>query len=169
MQYWRPPKCDGACVVKKLVIALLVLITSCGGASKDNAWSQLQVQDVASGNQVSLIDALNGKPTFITLWSVTCTPCKREMPWLQKIADSSKDIGVVGVDIGDDVADIKSFVSSLQLTFPIYRDELGEMLSLLKVTQVPVTFAVNSAGEIVWKHLGALTYEELQKQVLQMS
>lgn len=153
--------------MKKLIFAAALLLTSCGGSTQ-SSWTSLDIQDVATEQHTTMKSVLDGRPTFVSLWSVTCTPCKRELPWLQKIADEHKEINIVGIDIGDDVDDIKEYATSLQLTFPIYRDELGGMLSLLKVAQVPATFAVDARGDIVWKHLGALTYDSLQQQLTKM-
>lgn len=165
MQYWWASKCDGASAVRKFVLAAALLIASCGGETQSASWTSIDIQEVSSGQQTTMKDVLDGRPTFVSLWSVTCTPCKRELPWLQKIADDHKDIQVVGIDIGDDLVDIKEFSASLHLTFPNYRDELGGMLAALEVAQVPATFAIDEKGAIVWRHLGALTYEALQNRI----
>lgn len=151
--------------MKKLFLCLVLFATSCGGASQQSEWSSIKVQNVASRKIISVDDLLNNRLTIVSLWSVTCTPCRRELPWLQKIYTENTSIQIVGIDIGDNVADIKEFTSALHLTFPIFRDELGAMLSAMKIAQVPATFAVRSDGVVVWKHLGALTYSELQRQI----
>lgn len=157
--------------MKKIVIAaLLLMVSACGGgASQSNKWNSLEIQNVSNGEVLSVKSVLNGRPTLLSLWSVTCTPCKRELPWLQKLSESNNTVQIVGVDIGDDVADIKEFASNLHLSISIYRDEMSDMLAALNVAQVPATFAIDSSGEIVWKHLGAVTYEDLTAQVAKLS
>ena len=154
--------------MKRLLLAGVLLLSACGGGSTAKDWASLEVQNVASGQTTVMKAVLKDKPTFITLWSVTCQPCRREMPWLQEIASNNDKFDVLGVNIGDDLDAIQEFVSEIKVTFPMYRDELGDMLTALNVTQVPVTFAVNSKGEIVWKNLGAMTLNDLQAQLAKM-
>ena len=168
MFYWWSHECDGASEMKRLIVAAALLLSACGSGQASKDWSSLDVQNVATGETTAMKAALRDKPTFITLWSVTCQPCRREMPWLQKIADQNSEFDVIGVNIGDDRDAINEFTSEIKVTFPMYRDELGDMLSALNVTQVPVTFAVNKKGAIVWKNLGAMTLEDLQAQLTKM-
>ncbi len=154
--------------MKRLLLAGVLLLSACGGGSTAKDWASLEVQNVASGQTTVMKAVLKDKPTFITLWSVTCQPCRQEMPWLQEIASNNDKFDVLGVNIGDDLDAIQEFVSEIKVTFPMYRDEVGDMLTALNVTQVPVTFAVNSKGEIVWKNLGAMTLKDLQTQLQKM-
>jgi thiol-disulfide isomerase/thioredoxin len=154
--------------MKRLLLAGVLLLSACGGGSTAKDWASLEVQNVASGQTTVMKAVLKDKPTFITLWSVTCQPCRQEMPWLQEIASNNDKFDVLGVNIGDDLDAIQEFVSEIKVTFPMYRDEVGDMLTALNVTQVPVTFAVNSKGEIVWKNLGAMTLNDLQAQLAKM-
>lgn len=154
--------------MKRLFLVAALFLGACGSGSGPSQWTDLDIQNVSTGDVTSVQDVLQGQPTFITLWSVTCQPCRREMPWLEKISKEHEEIDVVGIDIGDDIDDIKAFTSEIGVTFPMYRDELGDVLSALEVSQVPVTFAVNAQGEITWKNLGAMTYEDLQAQLQKM-
>lgn len=165
---WRSRECDGASEMKRLFVIVALVLTACGSGQAANEWSSLDVQNVMTGETTAMKVVLRDKPTFITLWSVTCQPCRREMPWLQKIADQNDEFDVIGVNIGDDRDAINAFTSDIKVTFPMYRDELGDMLTALNVTQVPVTFAVDSKGDIVWKNLGAMTLEDLQAQLTKM-
>ncbi len=154
--------------MKRFFVVAALFLAACGASQTFREWTSLEVQNVATGETTAMKEVLNEKPTFITLWSVTCQPCRREMPWLQKIADQNDDFDVIGIDIGDDVSAINEFTSEINVTFPMYRDEMGDMLAALNVTQVPVTFAVSSKGEIVWKNLGAMTLEDLRAQLSKM-
>ena len=154
--------------MRRLVLGAVMFLAACGGGNVANDWTSLDVQNVATGETTAMKAVLKDKPTFVTLWSVTCEPCRREMPWLQKIATENSEFDVVGIDIGDDLDAINEFTSEIKVTFPMYRDEMGDMLAALNVTQVPVTFAVNKDGEIVWKNLGAMTLEDLQQQLAKM-
>lgn len=154
--------------MKRFVLAVALVLSACGGGEAATEWTSLPVQDVATSESTSVKSVLSGKPTFVTLWSVTCQPCRREMPWLQEIADAHDEFDVIGVNIGDELDAITDFTSEIKVSFPMYRDELGDMLAALNVTQVPVTFAVSSTGQIVWKNLGAMTLADLQSQLEKM-
>ena len=154
--------------MKRFFVLATLVLAACGSGSRQSQWTNLEIQNVSTGDVMTVKDVLQGQPTFITLWSVTCQPCRREMPWLEKIAKEHEEIDVVGIDIGDDINDIKTFTSEIGVTFPMYRDELGDVLSALEVSQVPVTFAVNAQGDITWKNLGAMTFEDLEAQLQKM-
>lgn len=154
--------------MRKRALAMVLLLAACSGnGSTSSSWRATNVVDAVSGKSVTLKDALPEQVTFMALWSVWCGPCKEELPRLEQVFKEHQ-VAVVGVNIGDDADAVSEYVRSINVSFPMYRDENSDLLSALKVPAVPATFAVDASGKIVWTHLGALSAEDLQSQVDQL-
>ena len=151
--------------MKRLLVVATLLLSACsGGTSTSGSWQSTQVVDAVSGTEVVLRDTLPEQLTFLALWSVWCGPCKEELPRLEKVFQDGT-ASVIGINIGDDSAAVADYVKSINVSFPMYRDENSDLLSALKVPAVPATFALDGEGTIVWSHLGALSAEELQSTI----
>ena len=53
------------------------------------------------GNMVSLED-LRGKYVYIDIWATYCSPCRAEIPYLQKLEEKLKDKNIYFVSISVD-------------------------------------------------------------------
>ena len=82
----------------------------------------LALSDVA-GLPHSLAD-FRGQVILVNLWATWCPPCQAEMPLLQVFYARHREEGftVVAIEDGEPAADVKSFVSQYDLTFPVWLD-----------------------------------------------
>jgi len=150
-----------------LVGIVLAATSACAGnSSSDSDWPKTEVIDVATNTVVTTDTVVGDEITIINLWALWCAPCREELPRLQKISvDFADSIDVVGINIGDDFNKTVNYISEAGLTFPMYWDETGELLTALKVPSVPATLAVDASGIIIWTHLGALSASDLINKV----
>lgn len=149
-------------------IALALAVSSCSSDSTGDVtkWPTTNVVDVATSSLVTTEDIVEDKVTLINLWALWCAPCREELPRLQTVSEQySDDLSVVGVNIGDDFGKTTEYINEADLTFPMYWDETGELLTALKIPSVPATLAVDANGEITWFHLGALSQQELETKI----
>jgi peroxiredoxin len=98
------------------------------------------------------LDDLRGKVVLLNFWATWCPPCKAEMPdlnALQQEYGEARDFVVVGVNVEEDTAEVKSFVDRQQLTFPIVFDSDGRVTTqLFGVRPLPTTFIIDRDGFI---------------------
>lgn len=97
-----------------------------------------------------------GKVVVLAFWASWCPACRSEMPSLEELHRQLAPVGkVVGINGGEPIARVKAFMAEMNLTFPVALDVRGEVHSLYRVTQYPVTFVVDPQGRLVARHVGA--------------
>ena len=88
-----------------------------------------------------------------------------EAPDLQNAYLTYRNKGVffLGVFTLGENEDIKKFVETYKITFPVGRDK--EIAKMLGVIGLPVTVFVAKNGRIVKQHFGIITREELTSNI----
>ena len=146
-----------------LLVGLVILVAvamSCRGDS-----SSLETVDIdlkaMDGESTTIGETLGERPMLASLWAVWCQPCRRELPELQRIADSDVDVDVVAINIGDDPSRIATYFDEMSLRIPVLIDEMGDLLTALDVGTVPATVLFSASGDILWRHLGAVSADQV--------
>ncbi len=109
------------------------------------------------GREVRLSD-YRGKVVFLNIWASWCSPCRQEMPSMQKLYEQLKgyDFEMLAVSIDAQGADVvRPFVNRSKLTFPVLLDTAGNIGRLYNTTGVPETFIIDRSGILVSKTIGA--------------
>ena len=75
------------------------------------------------GKKISLRD-FRGKVVMLNFWATWCTPCREEMPAMEKLYQEFKDrnFAILAVAVKDRKQDTIDFVKELKLTYPIALD-----------------------------------------------
>jgi len=98
------------------------------------------------------LSELRGHPILLNIWASWCSPCKAEMPALQRTyqTHASQGFVVLGVNATnqDELSLAISFVESRGLTFPILFDENGEVSRSYRVRALPTSFFIDAQGII---------------------
>jgi peroxiredoxin len=112
------------------------------------------------GQEVSLSDHA-GKVVLVNVWATWCSPCREEMPSMQKLYDRFKgknfEILAVSVDSTGREA-VTPFMQKLNLTFPVLLDPEGNIKPPYGVTGVPESFIVDKEGILVEKIIGPIDW-----------
>ena len=99
----------------------------------------------------------HGTPTVVNLWASWCAPCREEMPRLRaSAARLGSTVGFLGVDIKDDPGAAWAFLAGMGVHYPNVADPDARTLAGLHLPGVPVTFVLDPAGTIVFRHIGEL-------------
>lgn len=109
----------------------------------------------------------DGKPMIINFWATWCAPCKRELNAIAELyEDWQEETGVKLIAISTDDARSKTrvapYVNGQEWDFEIYIDPNGDLKRALNVNNIPHTFLVNGAGEVVWQHTSYDPGDELE-------
>lgn len=89
------------------------------------------------------------------------------MPTFQQFIDgkfgATAKVTILAVDNRENADQVKSFLTELKLSVPVVLDVDGSVNNLYQIVQLPVTYIIDPAGIIRYKHIGQMTPEYLQK------
>jgi len=108
------------------------------------------------GQSVSLSD-FQGKPVLINFWASWCRPCVYEMPYIQEVFEewSGQGLVVLAINIGESLSQVKEFMESHDLSFPVLLDMEGKVAEQYNIGGIPTTFSVDKDGIIQAMRVGA--------------
>ena len=110
-------------------------------------------------------DELNGTPYLVNFWASWCVTCRAEHPVLEALAETGR-IRIVGVNYRDESVDAKNWLSQRGNPYDLVLTDFSGRVSIdFGVYASPETFLVDSSGTIVFKHLGALTPEIIEREI----
>ena len=117
------------------------------------------------GNAVSLYDCLD-KPVVLNFWATWCGPCQMEMPFFDKMYQQySNQVTFLMVNVTDGSRDtvesVTSFYKDSGYTFPIYFDTTLEAAMTYGAYSIPLTFFIDTEGQLLYNQMGALSEEAL--------
>lgn len=118
------------------------------------------------GDIVRLSD-LRGKVVFINFWATWCTPCKKELPDIQKVYDEKRDEGleVLAIDWQENADDAREFFKSRDLTLPLLIDRPGDVYDQYRLQGLPASFFVDRDGNLAALHFGFLSEEKMLERL----
>ncbi len=134
-----------------------------GGASSAQGTRPPDFQlDTVDGRTIRLGDYLGKKVVLIDFWATYCDPCLASMPHLDALYKKYKDQGLVvlgvSIDGPDSVAQVKTEVAKLGVTFPILLDQETRVVALYNPkTSAPYSVLIGRDGTVVFKKEGYTT------------
>ena len=116
-----------------------------------------------SGNEVDLKNYL-GKLIIINFWATLCAPCKKEMPSLDKLYQSSifKNLQIFAVNMEQpNTVKTKKFFTNLNIQkLEIFFDSNLNFLKEFKLRGVPTTVLINKKGEEFARIIGKINFQD---------
>jgi len=111
------------------------------------------------GSAVDL-EQFKGKLVMVQFWATYCTPCRVEMPSMNRLQTKlGENFVILAVDMGEGVDEVQQFVDEVKPEFTILMDEDGSALAEWKVFAAPATFIVDPAGKIQYTMFGATEWD----------
>jgi peroxiredoxin len=104
--------------------------------------------------------ALGKKVILIDFWSVYCSSCVAEMPYIVKLYEKYKDRGLacIGIDLDPMMppAKVKKFLAGqdFPMPYPNVQDNKRQIMGLLGVSMLPTTIVVDTSGTVRLFHVG---------------
>lgn len=115
----------------------------------------------AAGALVSLSD-FAGKPVLLNLWATWCSPCRREMPSLERLQTRLNDritVLAVSEDIGGEKA-VAPFIAKLGLkAVKTYLDPKSTLTQAFRVDGLPTSFLIDQRGRVLGRVEGEAEWD----------
>lgn len=134
-------------------------------ASRGAAMPPLQLQAL-DGKPMQLPQAFAGRPILINLWASWCGPCIKEMPELNRYAQSQGATGtqVVGIAL-DNAEDVAAFLQRVPVGYPILLDQPGPRDAGIQLGNpkgvLPYTVLIGADGKLLKQRIGPFEAGEL--------
>ena len=126
----------------------------------------LEVEDFHTGEKYLIQDKLKGKISLVNVWASWCVTCRAEHKMLNDIAATS-NLHMVGINYKDTKKEGKRFLDILGNPFKfIIFDQQGKLGLELGVYATPETFIIDQTGLIRFKHIGEITPNIWQSEIL---
>lgn len=111
-------------------------------------------------------DLAKGRVSVVNFWASWCGPCIEEHPLLIALRERT-GIDIYGVNYKDQAEAGRRFIGRYGNPFTaVGTDQTGRNAIEWGVYGMPETFVINGEGKIAYKHVGPISAESLEKQLI---
>lgn len=110
--------------------------------------------------------ALTGQPTLVNVFASWCLPCRDEHPLLETLK-AQTGVRMYGLNHSDAPENAVAFLSELGNPYDAVGADRDRRVSIdWGVYGVPETFLVDANGVIVYKHVGPLSLQAIEDELV---
>jgi cytochrome c biogenesis protein CcmG/thiol:disulfide interchange protein DsbE len=110
--------------------------------------------------------ALSGAPTVVNVFASWCIPCRAEHPLLEALK-AETGVRLFGINHSDAPENARAFLAELGNPYDAIGADRDRRVSIdWGVYGVPETFVVDAKGTITFKHVGPLTPEAIEAELI---
>ena len=117
-----------------------------------------------NGKSVKLSEYLNKGPVLINFWATWCSPCKKEMVFLDEFERRYKDNGLsilsISIDSQKSLAHVRSYIRANNYTYDVFLDPNRQVLNKLNGNLMPTNVLIDKDGKVLWRHYGYIPGDE---------
>ena len=121
--------------------------------TKNTAMPEFDLTDLDGGKWSAA--NLKGKVAFINFWATWCGPCKRELPYVQKLREQfkdRKDVVILTLNVDDEVGQVLPFMKENKYSFPVL---LGQAYAEAQgVLSIPRNWVIAVDGKVIFEGIG---------------
>lgn len=101
-----------------------------------------------NGNRQRLADH-EGKVVLVNIWATWCTPCRREMPDLERLYQSRRDRGfmIFGLSV-EEIEKQQKFVEEVPVSYPLLTTEGDVPTIFTETARYPANFLIDRNGRL---------------------
>lgn len=109
---------------------------------------------------------LLGQVSLVNVWASWCVSCRQEHPLLVDLA-ASGEVPIYGLNYKDDHDDAVAWLKRFGNPYTASAHDLEGLVGIdWGVYGVPETFVVDSEGYIRHKHIGPMTREDIEQEIM---
>ncbi len=124
------------------------------------------LQSLAAPARVLTIADLRGQVFMLNVWASWCVACRTEHPLLLELAASGV-VDIIGLNYKDERPDALAWLRERGDPYRLsVHDPQGDLGLDLGVYGVPETFVIDAGGVIRYKHIGPLSPDVLDTELL---
>jgi thiol-disulfide isomerase/thioredoxin len=116
-----------------------------------------------SGNELNLKN-YQGKLVIINFWATWCSPCKKEMPSLDRLYQSTdfENLKIFAVNVEEpNMQKTKNFFLDLNIKkLEIFFDKNLNFIKAFKLRGIPTTVLINKKGEEFARIIGEVDFQD---------
>lgn len=150
--------------LKKYTIIFYLILQSIAFSGNGNVQYRNIYFDFFNGERKSIGDLTNNGPLVLHFWAIWCSPCKKEMFYLNNIRNNYKSSGVEIICVNTDnsrlITKAKSFIKQKKYGFLVASDPNSDLFKRLSASVMPTTFIFDKNNEIVFKKEGFMPGDE---------
>ncbi len=159
------------------VAAIVVIALNCSSCNPSDSTPQSDeapdfTLPTMTGANITLSE-LEGTPVVLNFWSISCSWCRKQLPYLENAAlQNGVEIKVIAVNIADNAASVQTFFGDYEPTMIIALDSTRETFRDYSQKydnprgSIPFTLFVDSEGTVKDVHVGAFASEEQLQEAL---
>ena len=111
-------------------------------------------------------DTFLGKPYLVNFWASWCVSCRVEHPAITQLSKRNA-ILIVGMNFRNEATEATAWLDHYGDPYDVNLADLDGRISIdFGVYAAPETFLVDPSGIIVFKHIGPLTTEIIETEIL---
>jgi thiol-disulfide isomerase/thioredoxin len=114
------------------------------------------------------LSKMKGKVVLINFWATWCGPCRAEIPGFLEIYEKYKGKGleIVGISLDEEGWRVVTpFVQRFKINYPVVIGDGKVARAYGNIEAIPASFFVDKKGNIVERHIGYLSKENLEKKI----
>jgi len=109
--------------------------------------------EVSNGEQFS-IGAHRGKPVILAFWASWCSPCRYELPALDKWVQDGAPVHLAAINVDRKQFAAKRFLSKIKFSQPIVWDPMAKAMGSYQIMSMPTIVLIDKEGTVRWVKVG---------------
>ena len=115
-------------------------------------------------NEIIKLNDYKGKLVILNFWATWCSPCKKEMVFLDKFERQYKDNGLsilsISVDSQKSLSHVRSYIRANNYTYDVFLDPNRQVFKKLNGNLMPTNVLIDKDGKVLWRHYGYIPGDE---------
>jgi peroxiredoxin len=167
-------------LVSTVAVVALVVGIPCSGSAGVSAISSAGASAVAegteapdlivkdlSGKDVKLSD-YKGKVVVLNFWATWCGPCRAEIPSFVKLRERyhNKGLEIIGLSLDqDDQNGVAAFAERFKINYTVVFGTPEAVEAYGPMNAIPTTVIIDRRGQMRGRHLGMLSFSEIEDAI----